>query len=321
MAILSIVIGYIVNGSMQSSSGFHTCAITSPLMSFLRPVPTAMNKTTSTSLIALTSSDASVSLSPSKDFDVVVFSPSVVTADLITPASAHAAKPTASTSSVAVAPSAVTGPAECDCGCGLLTWPARTDSTDLMLRPTTSALSVLTNTVNSISVFPSHTPSTGKAKGKAPDHDTSLYSLSTRMASSLSEYFGFSPIVQAVAADIDELLRAVDQLAAAITRHTAVAWGQSQKALASLRSELEYRNERARARARELREVGQHWVSSLKDHIKARTKMARENARSVKRRVEDPALRLARKAERQQRKQRRQFEKLQKRINRMQTKV
>lgn len=310
MAILSIVLGYIINGVADTpdTRSFVSSAVTTPLMNLLRPMPMAANKSISTSLLSIASSGSAVSLSSLKDFQIAVFNPSVVSTDAITSSNAKDTQPTASASTpvAATIPTIEHGPAECDCGCGLLTWPARTETTDLMLRPTASSLSVLTKPVNSVSVIPSHTPIVGKGKGKASDLDNSLYALSTRMATSLSEYFGFSPMVQAVMTDIQELIVALDQLAHTITRQTAAVWEQSKGVLSVTRNELKHRNDRAKTRAQQIRKAGGMWISSLKDQFKGRAETAQENARALRRRIsarraELRRLRQAKKLERRER--------------------
>ena len=321
MTILSIVLAYIVNGSMSAPDArrFTTSAVTSPLLNLLRPDSTVINRSLSTPFLAITSSGSAVSLSSLKDFGVAVFKPSSVSSDITTGSSSQNAQSTASSSSStapAVTATTVDGPAECECGCGLVTWPAKTDTTELMLRPTGSGLSVLTNAINSISVVPSHTP-VGKGKGKAVDPDNSLYALSTRMANSLSEYLGFSPIAQAIATDIQELIAAVDQLAQAISRNAAMALDQSMTAVAVLRVELKQRNERAKERARQIREAGEVWYSTLKEHFKTRSQAAKENAHRIKHHVGDHRKsRATRKAERRRVRQVKRMERLEKRAER-----
>ena len=296
MAILSIVLGYIVNGIADTpdTRRLVASAVTTPLMNLLRPMPTVANKSLSTPLLSVPSSGSALALSSLKDFQVAVFNPSVVpAANAMTSSGAHDAQPTASTSTAVVAAAShlVDGPGECECGCGLLTWPARTETTDLMLRPTASSLSVLTNSINSVSIIPSHTPVVvvGKGKGKAsplpPKPDNTLYALSTRMATSLSEYLGFSPMLHAFVTDTRELVAALDALADAISRQTAGAWGQSKSALALVRDEWRSRHDRAKTRAREIRQAGGVWVWMIKDQFRCRAETARENARALRRHI------------------------------------
>ncbi|EKM58377.1 uncharacterized protein PHACADRAFT_252649 [Phanerochaete carnosa HHB-10118-sp] len=321
MTILSMVLAYIINGTMSApeTRRFSTSAVTNPLLNLLRPDPTAINRSLSTSILAITSSSSALSVSSLKDFEMAIFKPGSSCADVVVESTSQDAQFTASTSSSAtVATATVTdGPAECECGCGLVTWPAKTETTELILRPSGSGLSILTNTVSSISVVPSHTPVVGKGKGKASDLDNSLFALSTRMANSLSEYFGFSPLVQAVTTDIRELIAAIDQLAHAISRHAAFVLGQSKTAISVVAVELKQRNQRAKDRARQIRETGEMWISTLREHLKARSQAAKENAHRLKHRMSDNRKsRAARRAERRHLRQLKRAEKLERKMER-----
>ena len=94
----------------------------------------------------------------------------------------------------------------------------------------------------------------------------------------------------------------IDNLVQAISRQTAVLWDASRSAVSVLQDTLQERNEHAKARARQIREVGGQWFSSLKEHFKGRAEMARENARAMKeRRVLRAVRRRERRAERRDR--------------------
>ncbi|GJE88748.1 hypothetical protein PsYK624_048310 [Phanerochaete sordida] len=326
MTILSMVLAYIVNGTMSAPDArrFSTSAVTSPLLNLLRPDSTTINKSLSTPILAITSSTSAISLSSLKDFEMAIFKPSSSSPDVVVESTSQAVQPTASSSSAATvpAPTVVDGPAECECGCGLVTWPAKTETTELIIRPTGSGLSILTNTISSVSVIPSHIPMSGKGKGKAVPEDHTLYAVSTRMANALSEYFGFSPLAQAIATDVQELIVAVDQLAQAISRSAALALEQSRAAVAVLAGELRQRNERAKERAREIRGVGEAWVANMKEHLRARAQTARENAQRIKHRMSDGRkARSTRRAERRRLRQVMRAEKLERRAERMAEKV
>ncbi|KIP08202.1 hypothetical protein PHLGIDRAFT_35066 [Phlebiopsis gigantea 11061_1 CR5-6] len=321
MAILSIVLAYIMNGVADTSNSRRlvASAVTTPLMNLLRPVPVAVNKSMTNPLITLASSGSALSLTSFKDFQVSVFNPSAVSANAISSPSSQESHQSASTSAAASAATTTTGSingaSECGCGCGLLTWPAKTEMTDLMLRPTSSSPSVRTNSINAISVISSHTPSVGKGKGKAVDVDSSLFALSTRMATSLSEYLGFSPIAQAVVTDLHELIAALDQLADTITRQTNVAWEQARSVMTVVGAGMKQHNERARVRAHQLREVGGVWFASLKGQFMDRATVAKENARSLRHHVR------ARHIEKRRQRQAARQEKLQRKLEKMMMRV
>lgn len=298
LAILSIVLGYIVKGSMPPT--FVNRAVVSMFGSDTPRHAVIMGNTSHLNIVVPSVSHSVMEVSSSKALDVSVLNPAPPSAAQASTSAGHS-EASSSSSAVAVRPPMeVQGPAECQCGCGLLTWPAKTEGTDLVVRPTSSAPSVVANTITSISVVPSHIPHTIKGKGKAME-DASVYALSTRMANSLSEFlsFNFHPVMRAAAADIQELLDAIDALAQTISRQTSVLWDQSRDAVSVLKSTFEQRHEIAKNKARYMRAVGEQWFSSLKEHIRGRAEIARENARALKdRRMKRRGDRRVRRSER-----------------------
>lgn len=86
--------------------------------------------------------------------------------------------------------------------------------------------------------------------------------------------------------DMQELLDALQVLYDSINRQTAVAVEQSRTSLKKLknqvREEVKYRNARAKAKARQLKEKGRQYLSNVREHLKSRTDLAKERARALK---------------------------------------
>ncbi|THH00222.1 hypothetical protein EW026_g2258 [Hermanssonia centrifuga] len=289
LAVLSMVLGYVVHGSLQSSVIGHTQehGVTSPLWGLLRPVTSVANRSSSTSRLAMTSSNSALTASSLKDLEVVVFN----SATLTLASSPSIARPVSSASSTN--PGASRGAdalAECDCGCGMLTWPGKTMGTDLILSQTeaSSALSTFTGSSNSVSLIAHHPQGKGKAKENATPSDPSLYALSTRIVTSLSEYFDFCAAKKTAHKDVEELIDALDQLVHAIGRQTMMFWEQSKGTVSLLQSGLKQRNHHAQDRARQMREAGVRWISSVGSRIRGRAEVARDNAKSIKKMMGEP---------------------------------
>ena len=117
-------------------------------------------------------------------------------------------------------------------------------------------------------------------------------------------------MAEAVVTDLRELIVALDHLADTITRQTDIAWEQTRSVVMVVGTELKQRNERAKARAQQLREAGGVWLVSLKDQFMDRAAVAKENARSLRRHVR--ARRLEKRRQRQAAKQERLQRKLEK---------
>lgn len=286
MAVLSIVLGCIVHGSTSVQGAYEVYdmgrtvdALSKPWFGVVHPATVSTNKSSPTSLLAITSPGSALSASSLKDLAVALFNPATVT----TATTSSASQSVASSSSIPVSSQA---PSECDCGCGLLTWPGKTD---VMVRPTasSSALTTVGNTPKSISVVSpqSYPVNTGKGKGKASMIDTSLYALSTRIVTSLSEYLDFNTatkVAKVVNQDMQDLMDAIDQLMQAIARQTTMIWKQSKGTMSLLQDELRGRNAHAKERARQVREYGMQWLTSVSERIKVRAEAANRNAKAIR---------------------------------------
>ncbi|KAJ3557383.1 hypothetical protein NM688_g1503 [Phlebia brevispora] len=295
MAVLSIVLGYVVHGCIDSQSSLHKMVVGHNSGKVLPPTWWAAshtltieaNKSSPVPLLSMSPPGTAMSASSLKDFAVAVFNPATLTAVPVL----SDPQPVASSSSPTPSSSHVANdaPSECDCGCGLLTWPGKTD---VMVRPSasSSALSSYGNGAKSVSVisaqhYPIHaSKDKGKARETVPDADTSLYALSTRLVTSLSEYFDFDFAAAKKETDknLQDLMDACDHLMQVIARQTAMIWEQSRGTVNVLRGGLRERNEHARMRARQVREAGVQWLTSVHDIIKEHAEVANRNAKTIK---------------------------------------
>ncbi|TCD61669.1 hypothetical protein EIP91_008117 [Steccherinum ochraceum] len=299
LAILSIVIGYIVKGTVSSG------AVPMRSWNLIRPQPPT-NKSVVTSATASLSTllPNSVMVPPSsKDMQISLVS-SVTSLAAITTAPRHVATnsaPAASTSAAAAvhdaAPSVDAPTTECSCGCGMVTWFTG-KSTDLIVRPAASASALSSVDHANAKDLPSVTRGytghggSGKGKGKATSFDVggdaSLYALSTRIAGSISEYFEFDlkAIMGVNTKDMQVLMDALEVLYEAIDRQRIIAYEQSKTGLMKLKhqvqEEVKYRNARAKAKAKELKQKGRQYLTTLREHVKSRTDLAKVHAKVIK---------------------------------------
>jgi hypothetical protein len=105
-----------------------------------------------------------------------------------------------------------------------------------------------------------------------------MYSLSTRLAGTLSEMINVKALTGALRADLKELLDALDELLRALSAQTASAVRVTE----GLCEQLRRRNQRAQQKARELREKGERVVSSLSEQARGHVARARSQARALK---------------------------------------
>ncbi|KAK7690698.1 hypothetical protein QCA50_005797 [Cerrena zonata] len=296
LAILSIVLGYVVHGTFQPSPIVIPQIYDYNASRTVDPPPAielGIERHRGSSLITTSAAIVAISTSSSKPADVAVFSPFTTIAST---SATVIAVPAASGSSLgADHMDLMSGaPTECDCGCGMVTWPGKTASTDLVLRPSTPAPALITDArSNGVLGFIGSSRGNGKGKGKAitsvTDQDTSLYALSIRIAGSITEYLDFRTVTKAVRKDtqkdLQELLDALDRLAEVISRQTATLWKQSIGTVSLLREEVNNRNSHARERARQLKDMGERLLGTVGEKFKARSEIAREKAQTIRSRL------------------------------------
>jgi hypothetical protein len=105
-----------------------------------------------------------------------------------------------------------------------------------------------------------------------------MYSLSTRLASSLSEVFNVKALAGVLRADMKELLDALDELLRVLGAQAISAVRVTE----GLREQLRRRNQHAQQKARELREKGERMVSSLGERARGHVAQARSQARALR---------------------------------------
>ena len=105
-----------------------------------------------------------------------------------------------------------------------------------------------------------------------------MYSLSTRLTSSLAEIFNVKALAGVLRADMKELLDALDELLQSLRGQVASAVHATE----GLRGQLRRRNQHAQRKARMLREKGERMVSSLGKRARGHVARARSQARAVK---------------------------------------
>jgi len=165
-----------------------------------------------------------------------------------------------------------------------MTWSERAKSTkDVIIRPPTA----LSNP-STAKAPPTHTPSASGNIGQVSvlpvEESVAVTSLSLKYINSLSEVAGatMKALEEVIAHDLRELVSALDDLMRAIGRQTSTLVTDSKSRAQILRERLQYRNERAKGKARELKEMGEQIVSFAGERLKARAEIAKTRAHSLK---------------------------------------
>ena len=278
-AILSIVLGYLVNGSLPLSETQRPSAT----VDLARPAPApVVNASASFSTPVTTPTGMALISSSFKDIALAAISPYAL-ASTSTSSVATKAVPSP-TQALGKNAEQASAPSECSCGCGLITWPDKfKEATDVALRSTPSMPSVGGSTFQKDGALAFGAPAAAdKGKGKARAAEDSLYALSTRLAGALTEYLDMRTIFAQTGQDLQELFDALDDLARAVERQAGSAYAQSKSTLEVVRERIRTRHERARSRAKELREVGERLFSSVSEQMRGRVATAKENARGVR---------------------------------------
>lgn len=152
------------------------------------------------------------------------------------------------------------------CDCQSVSWTDRMKmSKDLIIAPATASLL-------------SHAPS---QLSKTTD---TISSLSIRAVDSLSRIMDVTvkALLDSVSRDLRELMEALDDLSRSIGRQTDSLIGASQSASRSMRELIQYRHQRAKGRALELKQWGGRFVSIAGDALIGRTRVARQKAHVLK---------------------------------------
>ncbi|KAL4252322.1 hypothetical protein ABKN59_002559 [Abortiporus biennis] len=278
LAFLSLVLGSAVLGSMGPSHSVQSPGV--PVIP-VRPSTLSFNKSgmgLGVTLASVPFTNA-VASSCSKAFDIAIFNPPAAGAG---PSSSYPIVATSASSSDTMATKGPNPPSECSCGCGLVTVSGK--SQDVLVRPVpiTSALSAFPRVESSLSLIAPTPLTSAKGKGKAIS-DVSFYSISTRLAGTIVDYFDLSKV--AVKLEVQELIDALDQLAFAIGRQMAIVKDQYRTALSVVKQEFIDRNTRARKNAKRIREMGERFIFTVGEKLREKTEVAKENARSARERI------------------------------------
>jgi signal recognition particle GTPase len=134
------------------------------------------------------------------------------------------------------------------------------------------AVAVFQQAVEQATTTPTETSTLAKTRAET------MYSLSTRLASSLSDMFNVKVLAGALRADMMELLDALDELLRAINAQAAAALRITE----GLRDKLRRRNQHAQQKARTIREKGEQVVSSLGERARSHVAHAQSRARALK---------------------------------------
>ncbi|KAH9031083.1 hypothetical protein EDB84DRAFT_1493507 [Lactarius hengduanensis] len=259
MAILSIVLGYIVSSCSP---------LPVPAMTFKeKPDPTSsvglvVNFSEHSTPLFVTPISSAISITTLRDFSVAIVS--TPPSDLSTTptirrgAEEHNDKPI----NVAVASESRSL---------IVSQQSPSSLSEIPIR--SKALAVFQQAVEQATQKPTEASTvTTKHKGET------MYSLSTRLASSLSEMFNVKVLAGVLRADMKELLDALDELLRALSAQATSAVRVTE----GLRDKLRRRNQYAQQKARSIREKGERVVSSLGERARSHVEQARSRARALK---------------------------------------
>ena len=150
-------------------------------------------------------------------------------------------------------------------------------SKDIVARPAPLAPAVQQSKDESSFVQPKDTT----LKRKSSDM---VSALSHRIPDSFSPLFDFKNVMEAAEIDTAEIMAALDNLAASISKQTSAILEKSMDTALVLRENLQYRNSRAKGKAKELRVAGEQLISFAEDHIRSRAGRAKVKAMALRER-------------------------------------
>ncbi|KAG7451151.1 uncharacterized protein BT62DRAFT_401561 [Guyanagaster necrorhizus] len=252
-ALLSLIIGFTVNTVFSSAV----------------PTPTARTHTPAPFLNAFTNQSSSLSLRLSTSIAVVPQSASLS----LCSRGSTVISASGSTSLGRIAQAADSTPAikhndpSDECDCKPLSWSERMGlSKDVVIRsPPPVTLPI---------VAP-------KELSKSAE---SFASLSIRAVDSLSLILDstMKALIEAVQHDLKELMEAIDELSRAIRRQTDTIFDKSKSTSQVVREAVKHRHERAKDKAKELKEFGGQLISYAGDTLMGRTRVAQQKAHKLK---------------------------------------
>ncbi|KAF7424610.1 hypothetical protein PC9H_009918 [Pleurotus ostreatus] len=271
ITILSLILGVIVHSVFRTSAPTPTI----PTHLVVRPTGHLTIQTTNspvgvTRAIATNHSTAIIS-SPIKDFAVAV----------VHPASTSLSVRRVATTSKLFKPAG-------KCSQSSTTGIAIRDAAEVMVRPS-SAIAPVASTSALAVVTPLPGPSQPSVAPSAAKFVTTTVAsspsaLSIRLATTLATIYGDAAraVVQAVSQDVKELMDALDALLQAIGDQTSVLVKKSKGKASVLREQLNYRNKRAKMKARELKDIGDRFVSYAGERLKERASRAKKRASQLR---------------------------------------
>lgn len=263
MAILSIVLGYIVSGCSPLPVPATTFTEKPDLTSAVGPVVNFSEHSTTPLVTPISSA---ISITSLRDISVAIIS---------TPPSSLSATPTSRRSSLVGAE---------EHNDKLINIAVASESRSLVVaQQSPSSLSEIPIRSKALAVFQQ---AVEQATPKPTDTSTlitkpkgeTMYSLSTRLASSLSEMFNVKVLAGILRADMKELLDALDELLRALGTQAASAVRITE----GLRDKLRRRNQHAQQKAHAIREKGERVVSALGERARSHVAQARSRARALK---------------------------------------
>ena len=155
-------------------------------------------------------------------------------------------------------------------------------SKDLIARPAPPAPAVQHKGESSVAQVASSSKDTKRTSSDVASDVVSAISL--RIPDSISPLFDFKNVMEAAEIDTAEIMAALDNLAAAISKQTSTILEKSLDTAQVLRDGLKYRNARAKGKAKELRDVGEQLVLIAEAHIKSRAGRAKVKAMALRER-------------------------------------
>ncbi|KAL0955003.1 hypothetical protein HGRIS_003928 [Hohenbuehelia grisea] len=157
-----------------------------------------------------------------------------------------------------------------------------TVANDVIIRPSSSSVLALSS---EDPVSPK--AASGSKAAAAATTEVLSTAVSLRLADSVSHMAeaALKAVAEVVSKDMQELMAALDALLQAIGHQTHVIVKRSRGRAAKLRERLEYRNERAKERARQLRDMGDRLVLQAGERLREGADKARTRAHALKEKI------------------------------------
>ncbi|KAF8656866.1 hypothetical protein AX16_002413 [Volvariella volvacea WC 439] len=277
---VSLIMGFAANASFRSSTLTPTPTVRQQPTEVLTLPPSA-NQTIAHHSTPISNDHMALSSSALKDFAVSVFSPATPPAVVTSPVTSLSITVSKTLKTESTVFSAATAKTSSCAG-----W-------EVSIREPLDVI-VHSAPTSSLSVVQMESPSTiSRAKPVSVPASIlntpakEITSLGARIADTIQETVDvqMKAIVKSVQEDSQDLVDALDDLMETIRRQSKVIVEQSKDTAQILRERLQYRNDRARGRAKELRFKGERLVTKaaeeLKDTLLARTERAKNRARKL----------------------------------------